>query len=86
MTEQSDDDEQRPANEIPSYDELVELKALGQRRMDELRGIWRSKQAAMTASEREAAEKRFRLSFEKISAQFGKSRPLILKRNPKGGE
>lgn len=86
MTQQSDDGVRRSANEIPPYDELIELKALGQRKMDELRGIWRSKQDAMTASEREVAETRIRLSFEKIAAEFGKSRHLILKRNSERGE
>lgn len=61
-----------------TFDQLVALKAQRQKDLIEARARWRDHYASMTYVEREDAEHRFRLAFEGIANQFGKSRRLIL--------
>jgi hypothetical protein len=68
----------RETRQMPSYEEMLEMKALGQQKMEVLRRDWRMRNAAMTMSERRDAEERFSRAAVKISAQFSKSRRLVL--------
>ena len=74
--------EPHPPRQMPSYEELVEMKALGQQKMEVLRREWRLKNEAMTISERRDAEERFGRAALTISAQFGKSRRFVLDSEP----
>ena len=62
-----------------TFDELVKMKALNQKRMDAVRANWRSEASKMSSEEREQAAERFRLAADKIASQFGRSRPFVRK-------
>lgn len=86
MTDHRKDDDLKDTYKLPTFEELLELKALGHKNMEELRMIWRSKHAAMSADERKKMETRFQLDFEKIAADFGKSRRLVIERDDDSDE
>lgn len=57
-----------------TFEELAKLKVLNQEQMDAIRANWRAEACAMSSEKREQAAERFRLAFERIASQFGKSR------------
>lgn len=64
---------------VPSFDELVRLKAQGHQRTEEYRRLWCSKSLQMTNSERAIAQQRFNEAAERIASEFGKSKRFVWK-------
>ena len=62
---------------VPSFDELLRLKALGHQRTEECRRFWYSRISSMSDSEREMALQRFSEMADRVASQFGKSRRFV---------
>lgn len=65
-----------------TFEQLVELKAHNQQRMDLIRANWRVEGSKIPNEEREQAAERFRVLAEKIASLFGKNHAIKIERKP----
>lgn len=62
---------------LPSFEQLMEIKALGKERLSFQRGAWRAQYEALSQEEKAFVDAKFSKIFTKIAAQFGRSRPFV---------
>lgn len=62
---------------VPTFEELVRLKAEGHQRTEEYRVLWCFMNLQMTDSERAIAQQRFNEAADRIASEFGKSKRLV---------